>query len=150
ARLNIMRPAQCRSGHLRQPERTDLAFAHEINKRSHAFFQRNIPVHSVQIVKINDVRVKTHQRLFACTLENFRPAVDRALAVHSGHAALACEHDLRSKWSQNLSEQGFVHTKPVKRGGIEVVDTELDGPRHYCGRLLDARWRRVSVAEVHA
>src|SRR5690606_13655983 len=104
----------------------------------------------MQVIEIDAIGAQPAQRLFARSLERFRAAIDRALAVHAGHPALARQEDALAKRREHLADELFVAAEAVERRGIEVIDAEVERRLEQRARGLRARRHAVRMAQVHA
>jgi hypothetical protein len=141
---------QRRRRDLGQPDGSDLAFGDKAGKCADTLLDRNRGVEAVEIVKIDDVGAQVGQGLLTCRAERLRPAVDHPHPIDSDHAALARQHDLVAPGGEDLADEALVGPEPVKRGRVEMGDTEIQGAEQEPLRLGPARQGMVDVAEVHA
>ncbi len=142
--------AQGRGGHFRQADGADLSFAHQLGECADAVLHGHLGIQPVQVVQIDDLGAQARERFFAGALQGVRPAVDDALAIHPGHAALARQEELRSMGRQHPAEQFLVGAEAVQGGGVEVAHAQFQGPKQERLGGLGRRRYAVGVGEIHA
>src|SRR5690606_38626214 len=100
-------------GDLGQSDRSNRAGAYEIRQCADAVLDRHVSIDAVQIVKVDPIGAQAAQCLLARALERFRAAVDDALAVHAGHAALARQEEALAKRGEHLADELLIATEAV-------------------------------------
>src|SRR5262245_48877565 len=134
-----------------QPQEPHLAVLDESAHGTYGFFDRYAWVDAVLVIEINHVNTQTLQARLARLSHVFRPTVhtvDLALAAHL--TELGGKHDAIAQTLDGTPNNLLVVAPAIHVGGVEVVDTELDGPANevfglgIVGRAIDPRQRHAA------
>ncbi len=104
----------------------------------------------MQVIEVDHVGLQALERILAIALDTGRLAVDDALTVDAGHAALADQGDLVAHRLQERPDQFLIAAETVEAGGVEMVDAQIQRLLQQRVALLQRRRRAVGVAEIHA
>ncbi len=106
-----------------------LAFCDEIGERADRVLDGRVRVDTVLVVQIDDVHPEPPERRVACSPHVFRSAIDAEPAsVRRSHVAELCRQNHLLPPSLNRpADKLFVGERPIHVGGIQEIDTELEG-----------------------
>ena len=120
--MRQMRAAKRLGACFRQPEKTHLAFLHELRHRADAVLDRHLWIHAVQVVQVDDVDTEALQTALAARFHALGTAVHfrrRAAAGRRHEAELARQHDFAPTAANRSSDQQFVRARAIYVRRIE-------------------------------
>ena len=128
-------PAQDVRLNLRQADRADLAFFHQLRHGADRILDRHIGIHAMDIVKVDIIRTKTLERCLAGLAQIVRAIVQVAVieaargAVRIPHdPPFGGKHDLVAPPLDRLANELFVMAASIHVGRVQHGDTEFDRP----------------------
>ncbi len=115
----------------------DLALGAQLGDGAHRVLERDRGVGAVQLVERHLVEAQPLEAAVERGAQVPRPAVGPPLAGAVAQQAALGGHDDVAVGRQYLGDQLFAHVGPVRVGGVDEVDAQLDRPaQHGDGRVV--------------
>jgi hypothetical protein len=94
--------------------------------------------------------LQSPQRIFERRAQCFRAAVNHAIAIDALHAAFAREQDFILPGLQRRTDEFFIASEAVKRGGVEMIIAKLNRLMQQFCAFFRRRRRAIGVIQIHA
>src|SRR5215510_6294879 len=148
--MHFVRAPNRRGRRFGQPDVPHLALTDECRERADTLFDWHLRVHPMQVQEVDHVGAQTSKTVVAGREDRVRRSVgvDSLPRLRWNDAALCRQDDVAAPGAEAASDERFVVSLAVNRGGIEECDAEVECPMDRTDRFFVIA-RAVRLRHAH-